>query len=105
MAADTPSVFTSGQVTIPAASAVQLGPLVQANVDKNAPLSSYYFSITSDGVLFMGMDLTVSAVKWGATLAANGSKVYTGTIANPIPWGRFFVFSTAGTTAHIEIIA
>jgi hypothetical protein len=36
MAADTPSGYTSGTVSVPAGTPLQLGPLIQQQIDANA---------------------------------------------------------------------
>jgi hypothetical protein len=107
MAADTPSGYTSGQLTIPAGSAKQLGPLIQAQIDANAAMAAFMVTQTADagngGAIFFGQDATVSATKYGATLAAGASRTLGGGTGNNILHGRMYVFSTGSTVLHIEI--
>jgi hypothetical protein len=108
MAAETPSGYTSGQLTWSGAVS-ELGPLIAAQIDKNAAWACSYASITADstnaGPVFFGQDATTSASKWGFSLAASGIRVLSGGLgpANPVPIGRMYVFSAASATLHIEI--
>src|SRR5580765_3932127 len=97
MAAETPSGYTSGQLTWNGAVS-ELGPLIQAQIDKNAAMAATFATITADsgnaGPVFFGQDATTNATKWGFTLAAAGTRVLGGSMpSNPITIGRMYVFS------------
>lgn len=107
MAAELPSGYTAGQLTITGGTAFELGPLIQAQIDANAAMAAFQVQITADaanaGPVFFGADNTVSATKWGSSLAAGASRQYGGGTGNNILVGRFYVFSAASAVLHIEI--
>lgn len=108
MSAVTPSGYTSGQITIPATTALELGPLIQTQIDANAAMGGYMVSLQADtantaAVLF-GQDGTVSAAKYGFSLAAGLSRLLGGgSRETVIPVGRMYVYATASSVLHIEI--
>lgn len=108
MAAEIPSGYTSGQLTVTAGGVgKELGPLIQAQIDANSAMAAFQVRITADSgnaaPVYFGADSTVSAAKWGATLAAGASRDYGGGTGNNILVGRFYVFSASSAVLHIEI--
>lgn len=108
MAAETPTGFSSGQVTITAATPTALGPLIQAQIDKNAAMAAFLVVMQADSgnaapVLF-GMDTTVGTSKYGFSLAAGLDRQFGGGTGNNVLVGRWFVYSTSSAVLHIEIM-
>lgn len=97
-------------MSIAAGTALQLGPLIQQQVDANAAMAAQLISIQADGAnttpILIGMDKNVgsgSPVKYGFGLASGQDRSYSGAAANPISIGRFYVFSNANAVLHVEI--
>lgn len=107
MPADTPSGYSAGQVTIPANTALELGPLIQAQVDSNSAMAAFQVSIQADSAntapILFGMDKSTSAAKYGFSLAAGLDRLLGGGVGNNILVGRFYVFATAVSILHLEI--
>jgi hypothetical protein len=107
MPADIPSPYTAGQVTIPAGIPSNLGQLIQAQIDPNSALAAFQIYLQNDAAnttpILIGMDKTLSAAKYGFSLAVGADRPYGGQTGNNILIGRFYVFSTASAILHIEI--
>ena len=107
MAAELCSGYTAGQLTLPANSAQELGPLIQAQIDANSAMAAFQVQITADSAnaapVYFGADKTVSASKWGSSLAAGASRSYGGGTGNNILVGRFYAFSASSAVLHVEI--
>lgn len=109
MSAAMPSGYTAGQVTIPAGTASNLGALISAQVDANAAEAVFQLKLSADagnaGPIFIGMDNTVSAAKYGASIAAGANRDYGGGGQRDVPVGRIYVFSTADSVLHVEQVS
>jgi hypothetical protein len=110
MAADTPSGYTAGTVSLGAGTVYNLATLVQTQVDKNAALAAFQVVIQADAtnsapILFgsTAQTGTGSPAQYGYSLASGADRFFGGGTGNNVLWGRWYVTSSAAALLHIEI--
>jgi hypothetical protein len=110
MAADTPSAYTAGTLSLGAGTVYNLATLVQTQIDKNAALAAFQVMIQADAgnsapILFGSTAQTGSGspTQYGYSLAAGSDRFFGGGTGNNVLYGRWYVTCSAAALLHIEI--
>lgn len=110
MAADTPSSYVAGNVTLQAGTPLALGAAIQAQIDKNAPTAAVQVLLQADSAntseILIGMNTQVGTgtpPKFGFSLAAGDNRIYGGGVGANVPIGRMYLFSASAAVLHVEV--
>jgi hypothetical protein len=109
MPADLPSGYSAGTLTVAANQVLNLGTLIQQQVDTQASESATILNIQADSANAQPVLIGVGGIKltttnYGRSVAAGQTANYSSGAASAVPVGRLYVLSTATATLHIELL-